>query len=638
MLLLVAAVGGLFVLGRSSRPAPEVEAPPAEARKNGAARRAEKAKEEGAALLSEGFDYEQQVEGKPVFRLKGDRFTTDKEGKVSIQKAHIEIFRQGEPFRIESREADFDPETHDAQLRGDVHLEGGGGWSVDASRLDVVSGGKVVVSKGERVKIRRGEGLRGGADRISYAMDDERLRLAGNVRLGGREEPDSPRVSVAGDELIWDRDGRSIEASGGIELGWGESRVRAAALTATVDASQNGFEQATLAGKVEGVVRQPGERRLSFGAQRAEVAFEADGKSPASVRLSSEAASQPVEVRLRAEQESPRNLRAPLVTVLFKGGQPELARAEGGVLLEERVARGQTRKLTAQTLDGRFDAGGDLESAQAETEVVLTEKDLRASGDRATLSAGGAVVALEGAPARARSARGELLAPRLDYTSETGLVHATGGVRASLRPESSPIARDPAGKKDDPVQIESAQGEFNEVTQSFAFAGGVQAIQGTSLLFADRLSGSDATGKSRASGSVKTIWRNQGEAGTANGGTTTTTAGTLDYDRTSGEIHYAESVKVRQSPRELTADDVVVILDSAQQAKRLKATGQVTIADRSTGRTVEGADADYDLVAKSALVTGQPVTIRETNGTMLRGRRALYDFATGGAKLLSEQP
>ena len=119
---------------------------------------------------------------------------------------------------------------------------------------------------------------------------------------------------------------------------------------------------------------------------------------------------------------------------------------------------------------------------------------------------------------------------------------------------------------------------------------------------------------------------------------TTTTAETLDYDREAGEIRYAGAVRVRQAPREMSADNVVVKLDSEQQAQRLRAAGGVKIEDRTSGRTVEGADADYDLEARTAIVTGQPAIIREKSGTVLRGRRALYDLATGGAKLLSEQP
>jgi len=639
MILLIFGVGGLFYLGRTSRPSPEVETASAvEPRAAGGKRAKKAAPDQPPALLSEGFDYEQQVEGKPVFRLQGKRFTTDQQGKVSIEGAHVEIYRDGEPFRIQSRQADFDPQTHDAELRGEVVLEGGGGWSIEATRLDVTGGGKVVVSKGDRVKIRRGEGFGGGAERVSYAMDEQTLRLVGNVRLAGRETPDQPRVSLDGDDVIWDRDGRTVDASGGVELGWGPNRLKAARVSATLDATQDGLEHATATGKVAGDIRQPGERRLTFDAGSAEVEFESSGKSPSSIRLSSDASTPMVEVRVRAEAESPRRLRAPLIDVAFHDGSPSDAHASGGILLEERVARGQVRTLRAQTLDGTFGPDGDLQSGLAQTEVVLTEKDLRATGDRATLGEGGTTVDLEGAPAHAKTDRGDLTAPHLEYSSDTGSLHASGGVRASLRAGAGPMARDPGARGDEPTQVESSEGEFVDATQSFTFSGSVQAVQAGSFLFANRLQGSDQTGKSRASGNVKTIWKSAPGPGGGDPVPTTTTAETLDYDRKAGEIRYAGAVRVRQAPREMSADNVVVKLDSKQQAQRLRAAGGVKIEDRSSGRTVEGADADYDLEARTAIVTGQPAIIREKSGTVLRGRRALYDLATGGAKLLSEQP
>lgn len=639
MVVLIAGVGALFYLGRTSRPAPAPEPGEDSAAGPSSAQGAAKPSQEQApTLLSEGFDYEQQLEGKPVFRLQGDRFTTDREGRVSIEGAHVEIYREGEPFRIRSKHADFDPESHDAQLGGEVLLEGGGGWSIEATRLEVTGGGKLVVSRGDRVKIRRGEGFGGGAERVTYSMDAQTLRLTGKVRLGGRESPDQARVQLTGEDVLWDRDGRTIDATEGVELEWGESRLRSARLRAVLDSTQNGLVSAIATGRVAGSLRQPGERRLAFDAESAEVEFESGGRSPSRIRLSAVDPGAPVEVRVRAEAEHPRRLRAPLVEVSFRDGQPSAAHAGGGIVLEERVARGQTRTLRGETLDGTFGPEGDLEAGLVQTNVVLAERDLRATGDRASLGADGRAVALDGAPAHARSDRGELTAPRLEYASDTGSLHASGGVRATLRSGAGPIARDPASRGDEPTQVEAADGEFLDATRSFAFAGGVQAIQAGSFLFADRLEGSDASGKSRASGRVKTIWKSAPVPGKEDPGATTTTAETLDFDRVRGEIHYAGAVKVRQPPRELSADDVVVTLDAKQQAQRLRATGAVKIQDRSNGRTVEGADADYDLQARTAVVTGQPAIVRDSAGSVLRGRRALYDLATGSARLLSEQP
>jgi len=64
----------------------------------------------------------------------------------------------------------------------------------------------------------------------------------------------------------------------------------------------------------------------------------------------------------------------------------------------------------------------------------------------------------------------------------------------------------------------------------------------------------------------------------------------------------------------------------------------VRVRDLASGRRVSGDRAEYDLESRSAIVTGTPVEIREGSGTVLRGRRALFDLATGAARLLSEAP
>jgi len=299
-------------------------------------------------------------------------------------------------------------------------------------------------------------------------------------------------------------------------------------------------------------------------------------------------------------------------------------------------------------LDARFDAAGELESADLDGEVSIEDGDQTATGDTAKLTAGGQHVVLSGSPARTRSPKGELEAPRLLFDQAAGKVNAEGGVRARFESESSPLPSSESSSKREPVRVEAKSGAFLQKSKGFVFEGQVQAIQGSSLLFADRLEGDEASGTTTATGKVRTIWSDKPASPAGSGGKsakaasaapqTVATAESLIYQRSEGRLRYAGDVLIRQEPREIRASEVIVELSEDRRAERLHARGAVAIVDGVSGRRVSGDEADYDLESKAAIVTGAPVTIKDKEGNVLRGKRALFDLESGDAKLLSGEP
>ncbi|MGH7338160.1 MAG: LptA/OstA family protein, partial [Myxococcota bacterium] len=212
-------------------------------------------------------------------------------------------------------------------------------------------------------------------------------------------------------------------------------------------------------------------------------------------------------------------------------------------------------------------------------------------------------------------------------------------------PESSPLPSSEESATREPVRVEARSGAFLQQTEGFVFEGQVQAVQGTSLLFADRLAGDETSGTTTATGKVRTIWSDRPETKATRGarrgsaapaaGQTVATAESLEYKRDAGVLRYAGDVLVRQNPREIRASEVTVELTDDRRAERMHARGAVVVVDGQSGRSVSGDEADYDLTTQSAIVTGAPVTIKDEEGNLLRGKRALFDLESGDAKLLS---
>jgi len=635
MILLVGGVTALFVLGRASRPIPQEE--PAEGKGSPGGRQAGK-KVADAAVLSEGFDYEQQVDGKPVFRLQGDRFTTDKDGKIALQGVKLELYREGQPYHVASKRANYDPNSHNAQLAGSVRLQGGDGWELESNRLELVGGGKVVVSRGDRVDIRRGSLLTGNANRLQFDLNDERLRLLSDVHFEGHQEEGGTPFTLDAQEVVWERDANTVDAERRVHLTWGDDSLRADHVHAALRADSGALEAANAEGGVTGRLTGQDEETITLAAERAGVSFDEGSGRPAQIDLGQGESKKPVRLESHRADATRRTLTASAINAELIDGRFDTARASGGVVLEETPVGSGPRVIRGDELEARFSPSNELEHAEVRGGVVIQDASISAVGDHATLDQAAQSVTLEGKPARARNTdKSELNAPHIVYALDHREVKAEGGVQGTFQPKAAilPSAGASADRRQ-PIQIEAESGSFSESTHQFRFSGKVQAVQGESLLFADLLEGDQSAGTARASGKVRTIWRDPGAASGGPENLTIASADQLDYDRKAGELRYSGNVQVRQQSREIRAEATRVELDEHQQARRMFATGAIRIDDHESGRTIEGAEADYDFTTRSAIVTGEPVVIHDRDGTILRGRRALFDVATGAAKILSE--
>ena len=108
-LLLVALAGltALFLLGRQGAPDDDSTGSGAGADPANSANPADTdgrpAKdEENVVASSDAFDFTQSIEGKPVFKVHGDRFRTTRDGKVELEGVNFEIFRDSTSYSVAS--------------------------------------------------------------------------------------------------------------------------------------------------------------------------------------------------------------------------------------------------------------------------------------------------------------------------------------------------------------------------------------------------------------------------------------------------------------------------------------------------------------------------------------------------------
>lgn len=633
-MLLIAAVAGLYLLGRRAQPG--LPAVPGDEGVGVVDRE--------AGAFGQGFEYEQRIGQRSAFRLEGDEFQRGLDEVVTLRGVVLDLTREdGNTYRIESRDAIWDPNVREARLSGDVRLAQGE-FRLASQRLDLVDGGRTILSKGP-VQLGFGRDVEGRATGLRYDATTDRFQLKGRVRIAGTAEPGGPALALEAGSVNYDRGARLLRAVGNVTLVHGADLLSSRAIDLILDAAERGPRKAIARGEVSGRISPEEPTATSapvrFEGGRLEVEFAGEPARATALDLRG-AEGSPARIQFPGEAGAHRHLLAPSVRIDLAAGRPTSARAEGGVLMREgdRLAGERLRReVTAATATASFADSGRLERVDLAGGVEVKGPDFEASGATGELLTAGDLAILRGAEraaASARTPRGDFHAPEIRYARGTGIVRGIGGVRAELEASESGLSLgSDAEVRDEPVRVDAREAEWNERDGSWSFRGRVQAVQGEDLLFAERLQGSEPSGTVAATGGVRTVWRPASADGERSA-PMTIAAERVDYDREGGEIVYAGTVTARQLDRELSAERVTIELDADQRARRMVAAGAVRIVDRAQGRTVQGAEAVHDLAAETILVTGEPVVLAEREGTSVRGRRLLYDLVAGTARMLAE--
>lgn len=635
-LALLAAVGGLYLLGRPTSPStdePEV---------SGDVPRNER--ERKALVLSEGFQYEQRVGERSAFELRGARFATDREGVTTLEDVGLELTREGgDQYLIESRRATHDTRSGEARLSGEVRLAGARGFRLETDRLDLIDGGRTVVSRGP-VRFATGD-LTGRASSMRLEFEADRFVLRGNVRASGGESPEATALSLHAEAVTFDRGAHLLSAVGGVELLSGDDRLSAPEIDLQLSDDDRAPRLAVLRSGVAGLVTpDPGASTVAtpveFEGASGRVEFTGQPARPSAIELEGQGDT-PARLSTQSADGSRRSLRAPRLTAVLTDGRPASAAATGGVVLTETAA-GAEREVSSRQANATFGPGGELGVVALSGEVVVTAPDLRATGERGEFDFSRGTGWLAGASkgrARAVTARGDLEAPRIEIERAGGVVKGRDGVVATLRGGEGGAGIGPSGAGGrEPIRIEAREAELHDLDRTWAFRGDVRAVQGKSLLFADRLSGSERDGTALGVGAVRTVWEETPSPDRTARPPITVSADQVAYRRRTGEpgtIDYTGQVRARQETRELGAERVLVELDADQRARRMTATGQVRLDDRASGRLVSGSSATHDLEARTVLIEGDPVVLAEPDGSKVRGRRLLYDLEAGTARMLT---
>jgi lipopolysaccharide transport protein LptA len=230
-------------------------------------------------------------------------------------------------------------------------------------------------------------------------------------------------------------------------------------------------------------------------------------------------------------------------------------------------------------------------------------------------------------------------------------------VRATLEQVSeTALAGSPLGEGEGPVMVESQEAFWKQEPSSFIFRGDVRAWRGENLLLAPELRGDKAQQTLVATGGVKTRWIPDSDvepgaapkpaaakpkAGSpqASRAPIEVAASEMTYREGTGELIYTGNVRVNQEARTLTCQNLQVELEEAQgkedarEVETMTCTGDARLNDPQTGRKAEGQTAVYQVAQRRVEMTGDPVTLLDRDGNVLRGRRLFYYMDDGRVEM-----
>lgn len=643
----VALVIVLYRFGRSGMPGTVEPADSA----------AEEAAGQPAVMAGRGFDYTISQDERPIARIRAERVVSERENEVLLEGIDpVEVYREGGAiYRVFSDRGTYDLDTQETELTGNVRLEGPRGLSLESRVMSMSRRGQMVTSR-TPVRFRMAGEYEGRARRLQANLDNDLFLLDGAVQIHSTSAEREP-VRMTAKRIAYHRQDGMIRAVGDVRFVGAGGFLRAAEMQFFLTEDEAHVRYVSAQQGVTGrFVKRFGEslyRTAEIDADELAVVLDPATGDP----LEAELRSPEGVARLAATDEASmvRQMTAPVVHARFRGGEVRYAEAVGLVHLREYPSFDAANTITwgcGQRAEVWFDASGEIQQARFYERVEFRQARGLANGDRLDLSPDSAEMTMVGEPARFVNAEGELTAPAIVRRTESGEIHAVGGVRGRFEQTDGGLS---VGGAEGVIRLEAREAVWNPQTESFRFQDDVRVWQQENLLLAQLVETFTERNLVVARGGVKTILepeRDPEEAETetvlpAGAGTDGEaapgigdepihiTSVWMEYELDRRVARYHDQVVMTQAGRRMTCQTAEAELAEEGGIETLLCSGRATVVDSVAGRTVSGETAYYEVARGEILFHGKPVQMTGDQGERVEGAALVYDLRTGGARITS---
>ncbi|MEM7582004.1 MAG: LPS export ABC transporter periplasmic protein LptC [Acidobacteriota bacterium] len=597
----------------------------------------------------EGFTFVHTIEGREVFHIQAERNLRDREETTYLETVTLDIFREdGETYRVTSNNARVNETTWQARLEGDVVVSGFGDLELEARAFDLQQGGQLLVSSGA-VEFRYPPNLEGRATALRIDRLTDTIVLSGGVHIRSSAGAETP-MRLDCERLVYRRGESVIRARDDVYIRFGNQQLSTRSLTINLLEDQRSLRSLRARFDVAGTAINPtdfgGEMRIDFLGESLELEPDAADPTLKSIRLAGSERTAAV-LKLVDADGLGRAMRARYLESQTANDQPVYIRGAGEpMVIDEFLDMPRPyplRQVCASTVSALFLADGSLDQIYLENQVELWNRDVYLSGgSKAQLGIASGQIKIEGPEVELFSERGDLAAPRITYTRESGLIRAEAGVRASLEPgTATALEQSPFGQGRGPIRVESKEAFYTSEPAAFTFVGGVRAWRDENLLLAEQLRADQSKQEMAASGGVRTLWFTSPKTNGTPGASQPieVTSSLLSYQRNDNVVIYSGDVQVEQAKRTLTCGELSVELEAnGQDAKEMTCRRDVEMIDPAADRRITGDIAVYTVPEERVEVFGDQVLLLDSQSNRLEGKYLLYNLGPGTVQIRSRVP
>jgi len=575
--------------------------------------------------LYRGFRHTETLMGQTVFILNSLRTLSLASGWQEIEGVRLQLFRDGEPGPILTAEsASFNINTRDARLEGGIHVEfpNGAFLITEAGRFQ--SRQQVFVSEAPVLYV---DGPTfGQAERASYSLDEDWIKLEGNAAL--RAEDGAMLVAP---KLMYRRKERRVFLSDGVELTQGLSRLTAPKANVVLATSDGAPEKIELMGGVDvhTIVESTG-ALVKMWAETVVSRRDAHGQWQVKARTTGPW----VEVRFTGGPDYyERTLRTMTLSAVIGPHGIISMQTENGVCLDEVPMEGPRRSASAHTARAWFN-NGQLTDVELDGQVEIKAGEIVGRGQRVRLVQSSGLVMFQGDPTgRNRvvldSARGRMSCDQATLFDREGRIEARGQVHGELR-NARLLGSDTSTGDDEPVRFAGEILEVGEDGDMYSLRNNARVWLGHHLLLADDLVYRHDTETLNARGHVRaTFPANQMDATAAEEDDVAVVARSLDYDALVGLAVFRGSVYYSDPKHSLSANKLSIAFDENDEISDIEAEGAVEIKDLEMGRRLTGQYARREVESEVITVTGSPAQLIDERGNVASGESLTWDQADG---------
>ena len=574
-----------------------------------------------------GFVYTDSVGVEPNFRVAAQETVEFASGWFELRDVEVSVFHGAEVvYALTSQQARLHRDRREAVATGDVRLSLGGGIAVSAAGFSLKGEQRLLESEGPATFA--GEAMGGLAGGISCNLSENSIALLGGVSLVWRSGgEDAAPLIVLAPRATYARDTAAVEFPDGATLLRGSLRLRGAAMELQLREAEGDLDRITLTGPVEIAGTTATNQVLSGSAGTAELEVLPEGR----LRFSADPAADSgwVSLRLRDPVRGWREVTAWRVVGEGSRDQWEWLEAQGLACLTDFPPDGDVHDLGAESIRVEL-AAGEARSAVATGRVRVESTGQWAEGERLSFSMSTGSFSLSpGAGRRVTIGTSEVscVCDALE-SADGGDVVARGNVGGVLRRAALWGAADASA-----VRFAADAAQVARSGARLTLDGQARLWQGDRLVRADHIAFERDRELLKADGNVVTLARLSPKGAATAGEIMQLRARSLEYEHGGGLAVYQGDVELEDARSLTRCQRLTVTLGGGGEVLLANLEGGVTVAERATGRVIQGQGARLDSTRDVLELWGTPVLIKEPSGCQVKANRLEWRRATETLKV-----